>query len=180
MIVYKATNKINGKKYVGQTSGTLKDRIKDHLKAAKRGSKYFFHKAIRKYGIDNFWWEIICDCYSQTDMNEQEAWFIEVFDAKVPYGYNLTDGGDGSNGYHHTEEAKRKISKAMSGKKHPMFGKKRPEHSEKMRGRKRPDVTERMRKRIGEKHPMFGKKNSGVSKSNRKRTREKNPNWHKC
>lgn len=117
MIVYKATNKIDWLMYIGKTARSLEQRIKEHFK-----EKGYFPNSLRKYGSDGFWWEVICECYSEADMNEQEKWFIEVFNSKYPNGYNLTDGGEGVSGYHHTEEAKRRMGRP--GEKNPMLGKK--------------------------------------------------------
>lgn len=52
--VYKHTNKINGKAYIGWTSFSLEKRLKTHLSQAKSGSSYAFHRALRKYNIDNW------------------------------------------------------------------------------------------------------------------------------
>lgn len=62
-IIYKVTNLINSKCYIGQTTKSLDDRRFIHIKDAKR-QKYnsLFHKAIIKYGIDNFKWEVLCVC----------------------------------------------------------------------------------------------------------------------
>lgn len=58
-IVYKATNLINGRVYIGLTTTTLERRWAVHCCEVRRGSKYLFHKAIRKYGEDSFSLEII-------------------------------------------------------------------------------------------------------------------------
>lgn len=55
-IVYKITNLINGKSYIGMTSRSIEARFNSHLSAVRQGSKFRFHNAIRKYGVDC--WEI--------------------------------------------------------------------------------------------------------------------------
>ena len=55
MIIYKAINQVNGKIYIGQTVGSLKKRIKDHIYDSKRHD-YYFARALRKYGEENFFW----------------------------------------------------------------------------------------------------------------------------
>ena len=53
-IVYKITNRVNGKSYIGHSVRTLEQRWKSHLSSVRQGSKFRFHSAIRKYGVD-FW-----------------------------------------------------------------------------------------------------------------------------
>lgn len=65
--IYKVTNKINNKAYIGQTTRTLEERKIEHLKKSKansnnKESKYDFHKALVEFGKENFIWEIIEEC----------------------------------------------------------------------------------------------------------------------
>ena len=76
-IVYKATNIINNKCYIGQTTDTLDNRIKRHLIKSKKTNNYF-HNAIRKHGIDNFKWEILYECDSKEILNLMETFKIIV------------------------------------------------------------------------------------------------------
>ena len=84
MIIYKATNKINGKSYIGQTIKPLERRISGHLYELKNGSDYYFHNALRKYDFENFSWEIICECSSKEEMTDKEKYYIKFFDTKAP------------------------------------------------------------------------------------------------
>ena len=93
LIIYKATNKINGKVYIGQTRGTLLARKSQHLKRAKSGYKTKFYNAIRKYGEDSFEWDIICEAYDKNTLNDLETFFIGAYDS-INSGYNMVDGGD--------------------------------------------------------------------------------------
>lgn len=93
LIIYKATNKINGKVYIGQTRETLLARKSGHLKRAKSGYKTHFYNAIRKYGEDSFDWDIICTAYDKETLNELETFFIEKYDS-INSGYNMVDSGD--------------------------------------------------------------------------------------
>ena len=112
--IYKATNQINGKTYIGQTAGEFKRRKADHVRKANAGLyPYCFHNAIRKHGPDAFAWEIICSCSSKNKADAREVEFIKTFNSKVPSGYNMTDGGEGSVGYRPSEETKKKNSKAQ-------------------------------------------------------------------
>lgn len=107
-IVYKATNEINGKSYVGQTKN-LEQRKQQHLKTGT-----YFHNALKKYGFDNFKWEVIENCNSKNELNEMEFHYIKQYNTFVPCGYNLTSGGEGILEYKHTNEIKEKISKNSS------------------------------------------------------------------
>ena len=111
--IYRVTNRVNGKVYIGQTVQTLKARKGDHIARSKRCPLYCFHNALKKYGADSFLWEIICFCLSRDDADAKESKFIKVFNSKVPAGYNMTDGGEGTLGCHPSEETKAKSSKAQ-------------------------------------------------------------------
>lgn len=118
-IIYKATNLINGKCYIGKTTQQLKNRINDHVYAATfLRDNMTFHKAIRKYNIDNFKWTILCECEDELVLNIMETMKIIVEHTHISenLGYNLTWGGEGISGYKHTKETKKKISILKKGK----------------------------------------------------------------
>jgi len=94
MIIYKVTNLINGKEYIGLSTRGLKKRKGEHLRHYKTGEGYFY-KAIRKYGPDLFSWKEICICSTHTELVRKEIESIRLYGTKAPNGYNLTDGGDG-------------------------------------------------------------------------------------
>lgn len=159
MIVYKITNKINNKTYIGQTIQELKSRWSKHCSRRKNSA---LSMAIHKYGKENFILEILETCNSIEEMNKKEKEHIVTLNTLSPNGYNLTSGG--KNGLH-TEETKRKIGEAQLGDKNHQFGKKaspeiRAMISEGQKNRK--PLTEEGRKRAservtGDKHPMYGK-----------------------
>lgn len=93
MIVYKITNLVNGKVYIGQTRGTKDYRWKKHVNAASNGGKSVLHKAIRKYGKEKFIIDTVATCKSEKELNSLECNFIESENSLVPSGYNLTTGG---------------------------------------------------------------------------------------
>ena len=96
MIIYIATNKINGKSYIGQTINSLKQRKKRHLwDASNKRTIIYFHKALRKYGFNNFNWKIICKCNDIKSLNKLEAYYIKLYNT-FKNGYNLTIGGTGT------------------------------------------------------------------------------------
>lgn len=119
-IIYKVTNLVDGKSYIGQTVRSLAKRRIGHIQKVNCGSKSYFHNAIRSYGVDAFEWEIICLCLSKTEADTKECEFIKVLDTKVPYGYNLTDGGEGHLGFYPTEETRAKMGEAHKGNKYAL------------------------------------------------------------
>lgn len=131
MIIYKATNTVNGKVYIGQTTKTLKRRKSVHYNNAKCGSDNYFHKAIMKYGIKYFTWEILCKCDSLDELNQLEMYHIEDNTSLVPFGYNMTGGGHSSPMINPSDELKQKhqentknAMQSFRGENNPM---KRPE-----------------------------------------------------
>jgi group I intron endonuclease len=137
--IYKATNKINGKVYIGFDSNWphRKNCHKSyHKRNNQKESKNKFYRALRKYGWENFQWLVI---YQSKDKeytkNIMENYFINEYDS-FKNGYNSTLGGDGTFGssrkgikfkYNHskwlgkkhTEETKKLMSKNMKGVKKP-------------------------------------------------------------
>ena len=100
--IYKYTNKITGKSYIGQTND-LHKRFRGHKSEAFNpnapGYNLPFHAAIRKYGIENFTYDVleeIADGESQEYVDERERYFISYYQSLTTQnGYNLTTGGDG-------------------------------------------------------------------------------------
>lgn len=118
-IIYKHTNKSNGKSYIGKTTRNPDERYKNGKGYKKHP---YFNNAIEKYGWDNFE-TIILENVSNNKIDEREIYWIGYYDTtNRNKGYNLTKGGEGITGYKHTLETKEKISKKMSGKSHPQYG----------------------------------------------------------
>lgn len=117
--IYRITNIVNGKNYIGQTWKTLSQRFSEHT---KRKNCIKLHNAIHKYGPSNFKIELILFAHTQQIADYWETFFIQKFDT-IQNGYNITEGGSGSRGYKHTQEHKNYISKIMLGANNPMFGK---------------------------------------------------------
>lgn len=116
--VYKITNKLNNKHYIGITSKGISARIKEHIYTAERDPVFPIHRALNKYGKDNFTFELLdFSCNSWEELTEKEKYYINLYKSNDrEFGYNLTEGGDGTVGYKHTEEAKIKMSIASSGR----------------------------------------------------------------
>lgn len=114
MLIYCATNKLNGKQYVGYTTLDLDIRIKRHVYKSRSKTDYFylFKNALRKYGPDSFTWTILEHCSSVEDCYKKEIHYIKELNTISPNGYNLTHGG---NGGLQSDETKMKISKSLKG-----------------------------------------------------------------
>jgi len=91
-IIYKCTNIVNGKIYIGQTINTLEKRIIGHIHNIKHKSNYF-HNALNKYGQKNFIWEIIDEAFSKDELDLKEIRWIKYYNSFGENGYNLTSGG---------------------------------------------------------------------------------------
>jgi group I intron endonuclease len=115
--IYKVTNKVNGKIYIGQTIKKPETRWRNHICSAGKGSNYAFHRAICKHGKDAFIWEVIVIA-DETNLNSLEVFYIKQFKSLVPNGYNLTEGGEGKRGWNPSPETRAKISIAHIGMKH--------------------------------------------------------------
>lgn len=115
--VYKHTCKINGKIYIGITKNSVKQRWgKDgHGYKPSKGEYTCFYRAIQKYGWDNFEHEILFEGLTYEQALEKEKDLIKFYNCKAPFGYNLTEGGDGTLGIKVTKEFRKKKSEAMSG-----------------------------------------------------------------
>lgn len=92
--IYKMTNKLNNKVYIGQTQTTVQERVRKHFSKAKHEPHLTgVDAAIRKYGEDNFLVETICECQN-SELDELEKFYIAKYNSyNSPVGYNLTPGG---------------------------------------------------------------------------------------
>ena len=99
--IYVITNQINNKQYVGQTSFSIQDRFKQHIKDSKKQDiqNRPLYKAFNKYGIENFTITLLEEC-EQTKINEREQYWIKQLNT-FHNGYNATVGGEGSLIYDH-------------------------------------------------------------------------------
>lgn len=144
MIIYKATNKVNGKIYVGKTTTSLEKRMSEHKRHSKN-SKMVFHLAIDKYGFDNFTFETLFECIDFNVLNEKEIELISEYKATdINIGYNRSLGGDGAD----------------NGENHPFFGKKRDDISIIFSGEGHPNYGN-----VGELSPRYGQKHTDKTKN---------------
>lgn len=160
--VYKITNLVNGKIYIGKTSKTIEYRFRRHIRAAKvKDPKDYsaIHKAINKHGYENFKVELVEEFSTDEECLEAERKYISQFnsiDKKI--GYNISLGGDGPSGAKHTEEAKIKMSRFRKGRfvgeANHFYGKTHSTETKKKIGDKRKG------KYTGIENPFFGKTHS--------------------
>lgn len=120
MIIYKVTNKINGKVYIGQTIQPLSERWRKH----SYSKKMLMARVINKYGKENFTIEQIDSAASRDELDLKEQYWINFYDSmNHDKGYNLTSGGGHCEV---SETSKKKRSEALKGRfvgeLHPMYG----------------------------------------------------------
>jgi len=110
--IYRITNNLNGKQYVGQTlHSDIHTRWNQHKRKCKTMLGRCLFNAYVKHGIENFKFEIVCICFDE-DCNKLEEFYIKKFDTLSPNGYNLKAGGKNSR---QNEETKRLISETKKG-----------------------------------------------------------------
>ena len=105
--IYKIENIINNKVYIGQTTQELNARWYQHKNTSINNSNLYMliHKAMNKYGVDNFYFEEIekieCNKYEllKTKLNSLEIFYIKKYNSRKPNGYNMTIGGNNVSDY---------------------------------------------------------------------------------
>lgn len=202
--IYRVTNNINGKTYIGQHKYTNED---DPLFGYKGSGTALLH-AYKKYGFENFSMEVLYKRIQYKDtVNSMEIWMIEKERKENKNGcYNITDGGDGCSFWtgkhrsrkdrekisntlkgrpwsgHHTEESRRKISEAMKGNKYhlgiPCSEETKKKISKANKGRKGSSHFSILNKeRIGK--PLSEKHRQKISESNKGRnTWARGSHWY--
>jgi hypothetical protein len=112
LIIYTITNKVNGKVYVGQSRQGLARRKGEHIHRFNLGERdHKLYRAIRKYGLKNFVFEVICCALKPEHLDALEIEFIEKFNS-YRRGYNMTCGGDSVS-----DETRAKLSAIHKGRK---------------------------------------------------------------
>ena len=158
--IYKITSP-SGKSYIGQTIN-LKDRQRCFYNKNKYYSGTKMDNAIRKYGSENFIYEILIHTSSNNKFNLRivldslEKFYIKKFDTYYN-GYNMTLGGSGSKGCFQTEESRNLIRQKAIGRKGSMLGK----H---LTLEQRKKVSDFAKTRLREKNPFFNKKHTKETK----------------
>ncbi len=116
-IIYKYTNLINGKVYVGKTARTLAARQAEHVYVAKARLNAHWGNALLKWGISSFAREVLCEVEDEFGAFVEILFIAALRSSDHRYGYNSTDGGEGVSGWHHTQETRKQISESV--KKNP-------------------------------------------------------------
>ena len=149
-IIYYARNKLNGKVYIGQTIKPLRRRKCLHRSVSSLCGNNYFGRALLKYGLEGFDWEILSPVEAPTRLllkeylNIAEQMFIEQYDSmNRRKGYNSTEGGAGTAGSHHSIEVLKKMSEAHKGHSHTEETRKQMSETRKNLYR-----TEEMRKKL--------------------------------
>ena len=139
--IYKITNCVNGKVYIGKSIDILNKRWVYHKSLLNNGTHINKHlqNAWNKYGEENFNFSIILECMPD-ELDEYEIYYIDLYKSYLPeYGYNKTFGGDGAvpteetrkkmsiahKGILGTPESKLKKSLKLRGENNPMYGRKK-------------------------------------------------------
>ena len=139
------------KYYVGITGQTVERRWREN------GTGYYtqpFYRAIKKYGWNNIEHYIIAEHVTEKEAQELEKALIKALDCNInngEHGYNNSDGGEGQNGYKHSEETKRKIAEANKGRSYTYPW-------DKISLKRREEIRQEMKIRFsGENNPRYGK-----------------------
>lgn len=118
-VVYKFTNILNNKVYIGKTSTSLRKRVIGHLTASRKWTKSrkgYFQNALSKYGINNFNIDILDRCEDKQLLNEREIYWINYYNSNnKKYGYNMTPGGDGNSDLEFCRKNIERLIKANTG-----------------------------------------------------------------
>lgn len=167
MIIYKITNKLNNKCYVGLTTYSFNRRYRNKDWWTSSSINSLLKASINKYGIQNFVVEIVGSAENKEELCKLEQYYIQKFNSVAPNGYNLTSGGEN---YKHSELSNFKNRMAHLGKPSPMKGKKWPkEFGEKIsfankgkpswnKGKKtgRPSESAILNSALAHKKPIYG------------------------
>lgn len=120
--VYKAVCTETNKVYIGQTVA-FNDRKRNHLSSAfnpnAKDYDTYFHRAIRKYGIEKFEWEILNEYETQEMMDAGEIFYVDFYDCIAPKGYNSVKGGRCNS-----IKPDYKVKKSQKGELNHQYGKK--------------------------------------------------------
>lgn len=176
--IYKITNIKNNKIYIGQTiKERPTDRYSQHRYLAnhpeQEKSISYLHRAMNSDGLDNFKFEVV-EKVDNSLLNEREQYWIKYLNCKVPNGYNITDGGEGTKGFSRPQTLQERLKRQKSNKQfyinNPEAVKKRSQITKQLWQNEeyRKKVTESNKKTYakhpelrqcfcGENNPMYGK-----------------------
>lgn len=151
--IYVFINKVNNKAYVGQTTQSIRARYRCHISDAKNDKGYLIHRAIRKYGIENF--DFIYEKCDKSNLDQVEIAYIKKLNSSFPTGYNIEPGGCKNKTL--SEWSRKKISQNhadVSGKNNPFYGKTHSKLSRQLISKQNKG------KLAGENNPFYGKRHT--------------------
>ena len=157
---------VTSKAYIGQTKGRIETRVKKHLEGKTPGCRAL-HSAIKKYGKENFKWEILHENVIPELLGTLEKQEIAKYNTMSPHGYNLTEGAEDGSQSEETIQRRTETLKANP----PMLGKKHtPESRAKMSksrtGSKRTSATRERMSDAAKGHLVSGETRQKISKAN--------------
>lgn len=136
MVVYKLTNTVNGKAYIGITTRAPSDRLADHL-LASRSDRQVLYRAMRKHGAAKFRLEVIATAGTLDALMAIERRLIAEYGTHTSRGgYNMTLGGEGTFGLKHSPDYVARMAARCRGK--PLSPEHRAKLSAAQKGRKKP------------------------------------------
>jgi len=146
-VIYRHTYIGDGRSYIGQSIYSEKIRTKGHLKSK---DSTHFHRAIKKYGWENFTTDILHENIDPMYLDDWEIYYISIYETLGSKGFNMTAGGRGIRGYKHAEIHKSQLSVKMTGANNHFYGRVHTSETRNLISKTR----------IGEKNPNFGKPHS--------------------
>jgi group I intron endonuclease len=153
MIIYKVTNKINGKIYIGQTKHSIEKRMKQHISG--HCGRYFY-SAIKKYGYLNFIFEIIDSCDNFEDLDKKEQYYIKLYNSdNKDKGYNMTSGGQ--LGMKYNKESRENLGKSRKGIVMSLETRQKISKAKKGHKQSIETIKKRIASHSGSKHYRYGK-----------------------
>jgi group I intron endonuclease len=155
--IYKITNLINGKIYIGQ-SRNLRRRQNEYSRYSEKKGHGLMKRAILKYGWGNFRFEVIEECPADL-LNEREEFHINEFKSyEKGIGYNMVYGAESHHNHVYSTELREKRSEQYTGEGNPFHGKSHSQAS-------RRSMSESRKLSVGDKASFYGKSHSAESKA---------------
>ena len=165
--IYIITNLIDGKSYIGKSEKNIEYRLHQHKFGIS--SNEHLQNAIRKYGIENFTFEMLEEC-SKEDCCDRERYWINFYNTLYPNGYNYTTGGENKSGFNFSNISKQRMSQTATQRCNNPNERKRLSDIAKLRvwdDEERNKVSNTLKDRFKDKTkvPMYGKKHSAETKN---------------
>ena len=187
MQIYLIENLINNKKYVGMTTKSINCRFREHKTKSTQNLKtdsQMIHKAMQKYGVDNFSIKSLEICENHNDLIKAEKkWIVDQNSyCKNGYGYNMTLGGEGTFGHKLSNTSKEKLRSFRLGKKHTNKTKQKMSINRKGKKPSEEHCKHLSEAQMGKKNHRYGKTFTKEQRASRSKllSGENNPFYGKC